>query len=184
MKLKQYCRYLVDFQSKWIEACSGLMGLAFFACLAYYFAIVSLRDVKVVELIFALALGILFSGGYVVCLSCVRLNAPGLYAIIGVAQCLCILILNISGGGILQIILSVLWYVFASLVLIATAGGYLPGRILACVVFILPAAARILFFDLWTIHLLGWVKEIMILATLSGNACLAMGLRPSSHSRG
>ena len=91
MNLKQYCRYLVDFSSKWTQVSSGLMGLSFFACLVYYFAIVSIRDIGIIELIFALLMGVLLCRGFVVCLACLRLNAPGLYAIMGALQCFCII---------------------------------------------------------------------------------------------
>ena len=183
MKLKRYCRYLVDFNSKWVQACSGFMGLSFFACLVYYFAIVSIRDVGVAVLIFALLMGVLLCGGFVVCLACFRLNAPGLYAIFGAVQCFCILILNFGSGDVLRIILSVVWYAFAGAVLIGTAGGYLPGRLLAGVVFFLPVIVRVLFYGIGEIPVLDWVRELAVLGCLAGNGCLAMGLHASNHTR-
>lgn len=183
MKLKQYCRYLVDFNSKWVEACSILMGLSFFACLVHYFAIVSIRDVGAVELIFALLMGIILCGGFVVCLACLHLNAPGLYALIGAIQCLCILILSFTSGDALRIVLSLLWYVFAALVLLATAGGYLPGRLLASFVFFLPVVVRILFYGIGALSLLDWTRELTVLCTLAGNGCLAMGFYPVNRTR-
>lgn len=180
---KQYCRYLINFESKWVRACSVLMGLGFFSCLLYYFAIASLRDVGVQELIFALLMGILLCGGFVVCVTCLHLNAPGLYAIMGAVQCLCILILSFTTGNTLRIILSVLWYAVAALVLLKTAGGYLPGKLLAGSMFFIPAIVRILFFDLGSLGILTWVRELSVLCTLAGIGCFAMSLYPIKRTR-
>lgn len=183
MEFKRYCRYLVDFESKWVQACSVLMGLSFFSCLVYYFAIVSIRDTGAFQLIFALMTGVLLCGAFVVCLACLRLNAPGLYAIIGALQCFCILVLSFESGDILRIILSVVWYAFAAVVLLATAGGYLPGRLFAAAVFCLPIIVRVLFYGIGQIALLDWIRELVILGSLAGNGCLMMGLRASNHTR-
>ena len=173
---KQYCRYLINFESKWIQGCSILMGLGFFSCLLYYFAIASLRDVGAVELIFALLMGIVLCGGFVVCITCLRLNAPGLYGIIGAVECLCILFLAFTTGDVVRILLSVVWYIPAAFVLLRTVGGYLPGRLLAAVMFFVPVVVRVLFFDLGSIDILAWVRELFVLCTLSGTACFAMSL--------
>lgn len=183
MKMKQYCRYMVDFNSKWVRACSMLMGLSFFACLLHYFAIASIRDVGVVELICSLLMGIFLGGAFVVCITCLHLNAPGLYALMGAAQCLCILILSFTTGGALRIVLSVVWYVLAALVLLGTAGGYLPGRLLAGVMFFLPMSVRLLVFDLGGLDLFLWVKELSVLCTLAALGCLSMGLTPINRKR-
>lgn len=183
MKLKQYCRYMVDFNSKWTQVCSILMGLGFFACLLYYFAITSIRDVGAVELIFALLMGILLCGGFVVCVTCLHLNAPGLYAIMGAAQCLCILVLSFTTGDAVRIVLSMLWYILAALALLGTAGGYLPGRLFAGVMFFIPAAVRLVFFDLGSLDLFLWVREFSVLCTLTALGCLSMGLVPVKRTR-
>ena len=183
MKLKQYCRYLVDFESKWTQACSILMGLGFFSCILYYFAIASLRDVGAIELIFALLMGIAVCGGFVVCVTCLRLNAPGLYALMGAVQCLCILILSFTTGNAVRIVLSVLWYVLAAVILLGTAGGYLPGRLLAGLMFFVSVVVRILFFDLGVLDILSWVRELSILFILAGIGSFAMGLHPGKRIR-
>ncbi len=59
MNMKQYTRFGMDFNSKWTAACSGLMGLAFFLRVVYYFALKSFRDVGFFEIITSMILGII-----------------------------------------------------------------------------------------------------------------------------
>lgn len=178
MNLKQYCRYQIDFTSKWVAAAPIMMGLAFFLNLLYYLAITTARDVFVIELIAAVIFGIILTAAYVICVTCLRLNAPGLYAIMGAVQCLMLLILGCTSGGAFRIVISILWYALAALVLLATTGGYLPGRLLAALMFFIPAGFRLLFFDLGRLSIFEWVKEIPVLLILAGLGSLAMGLKP------
>lgn len=182
MNLKQYCRYQIDFSSKWVSAAPIMMGLAFFMNLLYYLAITTARDVFVIELIAAVIFGIVLTAAYVICITCLRLNAPGLYALMGAVQCLMLLILGWMGGGAFRIIISILWYSLAGLILLATTNGYLPGRLLAALMFFVPAGFRLLFFDLGQLSIFGWVKEIPVLLILAGMGSLAMGLKQVSKT--
>ncbi|MBE6917597.1 MAG: hypothetical protein E7470_06855 [Ruminococcaceae bacterium] len=183
MKLKQYCRFQVDFKSKWIEACPLFMGLGFFATLVYYFAVTTLRDVPIIEAIAAILSGVLATAAFVVCMKCLFLNAPGLYAIFGAIQCVAIILIDIANGGAAQIVLSIIWYLLAGAVLVLTAGGYLPGRLLAGLMFLIPIPVRILFFDLGKLGLLQWVRELSVLLILAGIGCMAMGLTRITRGR-
>lgn len=178
MKLKQYTRFGMDFNSKWTSACSGLMGLAFFLRVVYYFALRSFRDVGFFEIITSMILGIALCAAFVVYITCLRRNAPGLYGVMGAAHCLTILILCFTTGDWVRIILAVIWYASAATVLLATVSGYLPGRLLAALMFAIPAVVRLLFYDLGHLGLIGWVLELSVLSVLAGLGCLAMGLRP------
>ena len=174
MKLKQYCRYHVDFKSKWIEVCPLLMGLGFFATLVYYFAITTIQDVPVIEAIAAIVSGVLVAAAFVVCVTCLHLNAPGLYAILGAVQCVAIILLTIATAGAVRIVLAILWYLLAGGVLVLTAGGYLPGRLLAGLMFLIPIPIRFFFFDLGKLGLLQWVRELSVLFIWAGIGCIAM----------
>lgn len=180
MNLKQYTRYQINFSSQWTATASALMGLSFFLRIVYYFGLVSMRDVSVIELITSVIIGILLCGGFVVCLRCIHLNAPGLYGLIGAAQCLMLVVLSFTTGSPLRIVLAILWYTISALVLLATVGGYLPGRLLAGLVFIIPAIVRLFFFDLGQIGLIQWVNELAVLSLLIAYGCFAMGLLPTT----
>ena len=178
MKLKQYCRYQIDFDSKWVAAAPILMGLSFFLNLLYYLAITTARDVFVIEMIAAVLFGIILTAAYVICVTCLRLNAPGLYALMGAVQCLMLLILGCTTGNAFRIVSSILWYALAAFVLLATTGGYLPGRLLAALMFFIPVGFRFFFFDLGKLSIFGWIKETPVLLILAGLGALAMGLKP------
>lgn len=183
MQLKKYTRFQMDFSDKWTEACGALMGLSFFLRIAYYFGLRSLRDVGIVELLTFGIGGILLCGAYVVFQTCLRRNAPGLYGIMGAAHCLLIFILVCSTGNVGRIILALIWYAATAVVLLMTVGGYLPGRLLAGVMFLVPIFVRFFFFDLGHIGIIRWVQELAVLSTLAAFGCFAMGLKPSAHHK-
>lgn len=178
MTLKKYTRFGLDFNSKWTAACSGLMGLAFFLRLVYYFALRSFRDVGFLEILTSMILGLALCAAFVVYITCLHRNAPGLYGVMGAAHCLAILCLCFGTGDLVRILLAVVWYAAAATVLLATVGGYLPGRMLAALMFAVPAVVRLLFFDLGHLGLISWVLEFSVLSVLAALSCLAMGLRP------
>lgn len=177
MKSKKYTRFQVDFSSKWTSAFGVLMGLSFFLRIVYYLGLVSLRDVGILELLTSAILGILLCGGSIVCSKYLHMDAPGLYGMMGAAQCLLVFLLTCTNGGIGRILLALVWYCLAALVLLATVGGYLPGKLLAACMFAVPAVIRLLFFDLGKIGVIRWVQEFAVLCALSAFACFAMGLK-------
>lgn len=181
MRLKKYNQYHVDFDSKWTGACGALMGLSFFLRIVYYFALMNLKDVPFIEMLTSMILGILLCGGFVVCLICFRLNAPGLFGILGVAQCAILMLATFTSGNILRIILAILWYVLCAVVFVVTINGNLPGRLLAGALFWFGAFVRIVFFDLGKIGLFLWVQEFAVLSVLIALGCFAMGLKAANN---
>lgn len=183
MGLRKYNQYHVDFDSKWTGACGALMGLSFFLRIVYYFALMNLKDVPLVEMLTSMILGILLCGGFVVCLICFRLNAPGLFGILGVAQCAILILATFATGNVLRIVLAILWYALCAAVFIVTINGNLPGRLLAGGVFWLGAFVRIVFFDLGRIGLFRWVQELAVLSVLIALGCFAMGLKSVNNEK-
>ncbi len=183
MQMKKYTRYGVDFNSKWTTTCGALMGLSFFLRIIYYFGLRSLRDVGILELLTSAILGILLCGGMVVYLICLRRNVPGLYGIAGAFQCLMVIILSFTTGSPLRIVLAVVWYALSAAILLATVGGYLPGKLLAALVFAIAVFVRLFFYDLGHLGLIRWVQEFAVLSSLIALGCLAMGLIPASKRK-
>ena len=147
MQLKKYTRFHVDFQSNWTAAFGVLMGVAFFLRIIYYFGLMSLRDVGLIELLTSALTGICLSGGAVFFISVLKRNAPGLYGMMGAVQCLLVFIVVCTTGNTGRIILALVWYALTALILILTVGGYLPGRLLSGVMFFVPVFVRFFFFD-------------------------------------
>ena len=96
MEFKQYLRYQIDFNGKWAQPAALLMGLAFFLRLVYYLCLVSLHDCGFGEILFSMLLPLLLTCGYIVLLRVVKLNAPGIYGMIGAALCLLLWLLSLS----------------------------------------------------------------------------------------
>lgn len=175
--MKQYYRYQMDFESKALKTSAACIGGALFALMFFYFGMTNLADCSFGEILFSLILPSVLYVVWIVLISGVKRNAPGLYGILGACLCLCVLLNVFSVGSGLRILLAVIWYVFAAAILIATAGGYLPGRTLASFVFLVPFGVRLVFFDLGRLSLSGWVREASILLTLAALVLLPAAMR-------
>ncbi len=147
MKLKQYVRYEMDYRGNWSAASAVFMGLSFFLRVLYYFGFINLKDIGAGEVIFSLILPLLLCGTFLVFFSLLKWNAPGLFAIAGVVFCLLLMGWNFSSGNVLRILLSIFLYVFAAVILFATALGYLPGKLPSTAVFGVIFGCRILLFS-------------------------------------
>lgn len=178
MQLKRYMRYQVDFSRKWTASFGLLMGLSFFLRIVYYFGLMSLRDVGTIELLTSALVGVSLCGGTVVCLNVLHRNVPGLYGIIGVVQCLLVFIITCTTGNVGRIALALIWYALTAAVLLITVNGYLPGKLLAGLMFAISVAVRLFFFDLGHLGIISWVRELAILSSLSAIGCFTMGLQP------
>lgn len=178
MHLKQYTRYQVDFSSKWTASFGVLMGLSFFLRIVYYFGLMSLRDVGIIELLTFAIVGIILCGGTVVYLNILRRNAPGLYGIVGAVQCLLVFVVTCTTGNLGRIVLALIWYALTAVILLITVGGYLPGKLLAALMFAFSVVVRLLFFDLGHLGIISWVQELAVLSSLSAMGCFATGLKP------
>lgn len=183
MQLRRYTRFQVDFSSKWTATFGVLMGLAFFLRIVYYFGLMSLRDVGIIELLTSAVVGICLCGGAVLFLNILHRNAPGLYGMMGAIQCLLVFILTCTTGNIGRIILAFVWYALTAVILLITVGGYLPGRLLAAVMFFVPVFVRFFFFDLGRIGIIRWVQELAVLCTLTALGCFAMGLKSANNKK-
>lgn len=178
MKLKQYLRFEVNFKSRWIETSAALMGISIFLRILFYFAVTNLRDIGGLELFFSMLLGLALSSVFIICLTCLRLNAPGLYGIIGTAICLTYIVLSFMSGDPVRIVLSFFWYLLSAIVLLATTGGYLPGRLFSALLFATAVTVRFFFYDLGKLNFVEWVRELPALCIIASLGCLVMGFRP------
>ena len=178
MQLKQYDRYIVDFKSKWATRCAALLGVSLFIRVVYFFGIMNLTECGAGQVLFDMILTMGLCVGFLVMFSALRRNAPGLYALMGAGFCLLLMISTFSSGNALRIVLAILGYLLAGGVLVITVSGYLPGKLLSSVMFLLPMAVRLLAFDLGKIGLFTWVIELSWLLILASMFCLTCGMKP------
>lgn len=177
MKLKQYIRYQVNFRGKWLMPAKVLMGLSFFLRIVYYFGLTTFADHSFGEVLFWMVLPLLTCGAYMVVMSSLKLSNPAVYGIIGAFMCLLLMIWSFSCGDALRIVLSVLGYLSAGAVLVMTALGLLPGKLLSSVLFVVPIVCRLLFYRSG-IGLFDWCLEISVLTMLASLFCLTRCFKP------
>lgn len=171
MKLKQYIRYQMNFRGRWLMPSKLLMGLSFFLRIVYYFGLTSFADHSFGEVLFWMVLPLLTCGAYIVVMSSLKLSNPGIYGILGAAMCLLLIIWSFSTGDALRIVLSILCYLIAGVVLLATSMGYLPGKLLSSVMFAVLLACRVLFYRSG-LGLFDWFLEVSVLTMLASIFCL------------
>ena len=148
MNLKKYGDFPVDFKSKHAVAAGGFMGLFIFLRMLYYFGFLKFSEAGAGELILLLILPLLVGIAFLVLYSGIRLNAPGIYGILGAIFCVFLILWSLFTGDVLRIILAVLWYLLAGTMLLGTAGGFLPDNGFAAVSFGAAAVIRVLLFTL------------------------------------
>ncbi|MBQ2893705.1 MAG: hypothetical protein IJE24_06175 [Oscillospiraceae bacterium] len=171
--MKQYNRYVMNPDGAWTRASVLCMAGSLFSLAVYYFGLRGLISVGFLEAVFCLFLPLILMAAFIALVHFMRWNAPGLFAIIGALLCVFLLLGIFGSAGVLRILLGILWYPLAGLILLACAGGYLPGKKPAVFVFHIAIIFRVIF-NLGKIGLFGWVYELSAILTLAALACLMM----------
>lgn len=171
MQLKQYATYQIDFRSKVLTASCALMGLSLFLRAFYYLGIHGLSDHHIGIILFNILAPLAGSFYYIYLLKFKRLNAPGLYGLLGAGFCLVCMFGSIFSGNILRIILSILWYPAAALIFLATVRGNTPDKLLSCLLLTIPIGFRLILM-LFGGGLFRFVETLCDAATLATFACL------------
>ena len=179
MNLKQYHRCRMDFTVKAAGFAGLFMGAYLFLLCVYFFFLRDLASVTAGETVFGLILPMLLCIVYIVLLRFVKLNAPGLFAIIGAAFCLVLMIHAFSSGNLLRGVLGGIWYILCGLVLILSAGGYLPGTLPASTMLGIGFLLRVVLFDLRLRGITAWIYELAFLMLIAALTCLPLCIVPA-----
>ena len=187
MQFQKYYDYRMNFNRSWTSASGALMGLALFARMVYFFGLLDISQCGIFDVLFSLALPVLLCAVYIILLRFVKPNAPGIFAILGAALYLLVMLENIQSGGVLRIVLSLIAYVAAILLLILTVAGYLPDKIFVLGIGFLIPVFRFFLFDLggWaaasgTMEKLCFLTlSVSNMAILAALFCLPMCMRPA-----
>ncbi len=164
--MKRYHRYQIDYQGKAIWLSGICIALSVFLQAVYDLFLQGIGTVGVLAQIFNLWLPLILSMGYLVLLRIIKWNAPGTLALIGAAFCLLLMLQLFTCGAVLRIILGILGYLVGGALLIFCAGGFLPGRLVASLVFLVILVLRLLLFRSATG--LDWIAEISDLSVIAG----------------
>ena len=179
--MTQYHRYRMDFESKWVRWSATCAGAAVFLLVLHYVVMeyLEMPGSLIWDLWIPLSLGVI----YIVLLRGFRLNAPGVYAILGALICIWLLIGVYGTGSMLRSILATVGYLFCGGVLILCTGGWLPGRLPAAVCFAILLGIRVVLFDLGRIAVDGWLTTLTDWGFLASLVCLPMAMVPGNQKK-
>lgn len=181
MKLKKAVDFSLDFHGKWAQWSAGLMGAFLFLRAVYYFAWVNISDCGSGELWLQLIVPMILGIGFIVLLWGVRLNMPVMYAGLGVAYCVLLIIWGVQSGSMARGIIGLVWYFLAAGVLMITVLGYLPNRLYLVLAFGLPVLFRFFVYDvksyLLDLQLIVFLPELSVLCGLGALCCFVPCLK-------
>lgn len=146
--MKQVAKYKLNFESKWLTASGVMMGLAFFIQAVYYFGVITLQGVDVLTLVLYLIAPMVLETAWCVLLRGVKLNAAGVFGIVGTLVCILLLVQSFFCGNTFQTVISVICYLVAALVLLVITGGFIPYKLPGFAVFAGVLAVRFVVFDM------------------------------------
>ena len=175
--LKQYLHYRIDFSAKAVTVSGTCIGVYLFLTVLHNFFLEEIRQLGFGALLFDVALPIIMCIAYIVLFYIIRFNAPGIYGILGAAFSVLFMISAFSGGGVVRILLAVIWYLVCGLLILLTAGGFLPKIPLSVAAFMIAFAVRILFFDLGNLTGKEWIPEIGVLSGILAMAALPFSFK-------
>ena len=165
--MKRSIRYRMNFSGKWMTWSTVLMALSFFASMVYGFGISNLATAGFGRAVFMMLIPSLISALYVFFLRVQKLNAPGVYGILGAAICACLLFSAFFSGSIIRIILSILWYPICGGVLLFFMGGNSISGSAVTVIFGITMGVRFLFFPVSVFQTGEWIREVAVLSSLA-----------------
>lgn len=177
MKLKKYCRFQLDLHSKFLRIGTLLMCAAFFLRFVYQFALTNCLELSFGGWLFDAIFPVAICVAYFVLLGVIKLNAPGLFAILGGALCFLLTIWCFSNPDPVQVFLGVVFYLVAGVVLVMTVAGYLPNKYWSAVVFGVILISRVFLVGLGSTGIFGWFREGSIYCTIAALLCLPLTLK-------
>lgn len=179
MVLKKTHKYRMDFEGRPHFATAALMGGAFFLRAVYYFGFTRPEEAGAWNLLIFLILPMLLEAAFMVLLRGVKLNAPGVYGIMGAVYCLLLLLQSFQSGSIFRVLLAVLAYLICAVAFLAVMAGMLSKGVAVTALFA-TLGVRFLCFDLvgyiFSFRIIGFIREAAALCGILSLACLSLGL--------
>ncbi len=177
--MKIYDRYQMDFEGKWMSASLIGVGAAIFFLAVYYLGWPGPAGVGAGTIIFSLVLPLLAGIVFIVLARFLRLNAPGIFAILGAVFGL-VLFAGSFDYGVLRMIFAILLYLIGITALLACAGGFLPGRLPVSLFFGCAFCIRVLI-ALLNLSSTVWLREVAALFMLLTLTCLPMAFKSTKR---
>lgn len=179
-------RYRMDMDGKSMRACLACLGLSFFLRALYYFGCVRIETVGFWELLTWMILPMLLEGAFIVLLRVMRLDAPGIYAILAAAFGLVLILQSFGYGSLLRTILGILAYLGCSVLILGVAGGFLSKQI-AVAAYLVTALVRFFGFEMvqfvFKLRVIAFIKEVTGLLVLVAMTYLAASFRQTERKK-
>ena len=173
-------RYRMDMDGKTMNAGLATMGLSFFLRAVYYFGCVRIENVGFLELLLWMILPMLLEGALIVLLRIIRLDAPGIYAILAAAFGLVLMLQNLDTSNILRMILSILAYLCCGVLILGVAKGFLSKQI-AVTAYLVTALVRFFAFEMvqfvLKLRIVDFIKEVTGLLVVIGLMYIAASFK-------
>ena len=169
-------RYRMNFTSSWLTAYCTLCGAAVFSRCLYFFMFANLAAIGVGQIIFDIILPLLLLCGLIVIVKVIRMDAPGILAILGCVMCLLLIINGFDTRNVLRLVFSLLGYAGGGALLLLTVAGFLPKRRYNLVLFVVLTGLRFLLLRPAG-GVLQMLPEISDLCMLLSLGVLPMGMR-------
>lgn len=164
--MKKYHVYRMNFESDWLRRSAMCMGMSVFLLAAYYLGAHDLSHhtggMLFLNFWLPLALGL----GYIVLVCILRLNAPGVYAIVCGAFCLMYLLQALFSGNGFRVVIALPGYLLCAAVCVVVLGGYFPSLAPAGICFLAVVVLRVILFDLGRLSLGQWIAEGAVLCSM------------------
>ena len=141
-------RYKMDLSGKGMQGALVMLGLSFFLRMVYYFACVRIETVGFWELLTWMILPMIVEAGFIVMIRILRMNLPGIYAIMAAALGLFMIFQSFGYGSLVRTIFAIVAYLGCSVLIIGVAGGMLSKQI-AVAAYLITALVRFFGFEMF-----------------------------------
>lgn len=164
-------RYRMDMDGKAMNTGLAAIGSSFFLRAVYYFGCVRIENIGFLELLLWMILPMLLEGALIVLLRVIRLDAPGIYAILAAAFGLVLMLQNLDASDLVRMILSILAYLCCGVLILGVAKGFLSKQI-AVTAYLVTALVRFFGFEMvqfvMKLRVIAYIKEITGLLVVIG----------------
>ena len=174
--MKRYHVYRMNFTSDWMRRSGMCMGLSVFLLAAYYLGLHGFADFTFGTMLLHFWLPLVLGVGLIVLSRVVKLDAPGVYAIIGAAFCLVYLLQAVTSGNGFRFLLGLPGYLLCGAIYLVVLGGFFPSKMPASLAFLIAIVLRFVLFDIGRLSIGGWIREGAVLFALASFLFLPLGM--------
>lgn len=178
--MKRIAQYKLNFDSNWMTVSGVLMGVCFFAQSVYFLGIIKLQGLDLAMLALHLIAPMALEFSWLVLLRGTKLNAAGVYGILGTFMLILFLLQACVYGNTWDIVSTSLYLLFGGAALIFITGGFFPYKLIGMAALAIIMSVRFFVFD-WSYYIepgnwAGLVLEAPVLCMMLAVFCFFGGI--------